>query len=254
MGRTAIEAKPPRRRFVIGRRSVLGGFAAVLITAGAILLSGGLNASAEDLTTASGVISVSTVAASADPPFPDVLNPASTARCTAVLVGEPGCAEGGAASPAAPTSAKERLPANTLSVPSMGIQALIVPGGVDEGNSMILPVSSEVAMLTDGAPLGAISGTTLLAGHVNFADGSDGALAPLITSKPGELVSVSDAAGLVHAFRIVSVDVYMKQALPEDLFQRTGERRLALVTCFAQVDDGVLTYPKNTVVTAVPVV
>lgn len=142
----------------------------------------------------------------------------------------------------------------SLSIPSVGISTSIVSGGENNG-SMILPESSKVAIYTAAAPLTAEKGSTVIAGHVNFADGSAGALGPLHKIAKGAPVYATDAEGNVRKYKVTSMSVLNKQALPTNIFRTAGDRQLVVVTCGGGVEkvNGVYVYTHNLVVTADPV-
>lgn len=147
------------------------------------------------------------------------------------------------------------LKPSSFSVPSLNIKAEIVPGSSEDG-AIVLPESSKVAEYTEASPITAVDGSTVIAGHVNFADGSAGALEPLHNITKGTPVYATDASGKVHKFKVTKLDVLEKQALPFDIFRTSGARQLVIVTCGGTVErvNGVLAYTHNVVVTAEPVV
>jgi LPXTG-site transpeptidase (sortase) family protein len=142
----------------------------------------------------------------------------------------------------------------SLSIPSVGISTSIVSGGESNG-SMILPESSKVAIYTAAAPLTADKGSTVIAGHVNFADGSAGALGPLHNISKGAPVYATDGEGNVRKYKVTSMSVLNKQALIKNIFRTAGDRQLVVVTCGGDVEkvNGVYVYTHNLVVTADPV-
>jgi LPXTG-site transpeptidase (sortase) family protein len=142
----------------------------------------------------------------------------------------------------------------SLSIPSVGIKTSIVSGGEHNG-SMILPESSKVAIYTAAAPLTAEKGSTVIAGHVNFADGSAGALGPLHKISKGAPVYATDAEGNVRKYKVTTMSVLNKQALPTEIFRTAGDRQIVIVTCGGDVEkvNGVYVYTHNLVVTADPV-
>jgi sortase (surface protein transpeptidase) len=100
---------------------------------------------------------------------------------------------------------------------------------------------------------GATSGSILIAGHVDSARVGRGALFSLPKARPGQRVQVTSADGSVHAYRVVSVHIYPKRALPTSVYALDGAPRLVLVTCGGPFDEATGHYLENIVVTAVPV-
>jgi sortase (surface protein transpeptidase) len=79
-------------------------------------------------------------------------------------------------------------------------------------------------------------------------------MAALRGTEPGDEVVVTDAAGAVTRWRVVSRETLDKQALPLDvLFRRDGPPRLTLVTCGGPFLPEVGGYRDNVVVVAEPV-
>ncbi|KIA73366.1 hypothetical protein ANMWB30_22930 [Arthrobacter sp. MWB30] len=143
-----------------------------------------------------------------------------------------------------------------ISIPSLSVLAPIVETGADEKGSLILPSSEKTTRYTGAAPIGATEGSTVIAGHVNFPDGSPGALAPIARVSKGTPVFVTDSTGIIHRYIVNSARTLTKTALPEELFAKTGSPQLVLITCGGRIEDtghGVLGYTHNTVITAVPV-
>lgn len=129
----------------------------------------------------------------------------------------------------------------------------MVGSGAKNG-SMLLPESSKVAQYTEASPLTAKEGSTVIAGHVNFADGSPGALGTLHKIEKGAPVYATDANGKVHKYKVVALDVLKKEALPFTIFRTAGDRQLVVVTCGGGIEtvNGIPVYASNLIVTAVP--
>lgn len=155
-----------------------------------------------------------------------------------------------------PSTAPAPVPVvpSTLYIPSVGISAPIVEGGAD-GGEMVLPESSKVAQYTEAAPLEAEDGSTVIAGHVNFTDGSWGALGPLHQVREGDPVYVTDSEGEVRQYVVSRMSVLHKESLPYQIFRTEGERQLVVVTCGGDVEKvgGEWVYTQNLVVYAMPV-
>jgi Sortase domain len=155
---------------------------------------------------------------------------------------------------ASATSRGARAP-RRLRIPALGINASIDPVGIDVEQGMLgMPTNiRHVGWWRDGMAPGARSGSILIAGHLNFATGKKGAFYPLPRARGDERVEVTTTNGTVHAYRVVSIRSYPKNALPPTLFDRRGPRRLVLVTCGGRFDKKSAHYLDNIVVTAVPI-
>ncbi|MDO5503696.1 MAG: class F sortase [Actinomycetia bacterium] len=143
-----------------------------------------------------------------------------------------------------------------VAVPSVGIDAPILSEGIDD-NLMTLPDDpSEVGWLDSTAALSDPQGSTLVAGHVSWG-GQHGAMYELGRSEPGELVHTWDGDGTLSTWVITDVQMFHKEQLPEEIFQPSGQRSLALVTCggqLIQLSQTRWVHESNIVVRAVPVV
>lgn len=158
------------------------------------------------------------------------------------------------ATPPAIEKAPSSLAPSTLYIPSVGIDTSIVSGAANNG-SMVLPESSKVAEYTGAAPLAAANGSTVIAGHVNFADGSWGAMGTLHGIYKGAMVYASDASGEMRTFKVTEMRVLKKQALPYEIFRTAGARQLVLITCGGNVEtvNGTSFFASNLLVFAEPV-
>lgn len=156
-----------------------------------------------------------------------------------------------------PRPRSQPLPAGTvptrLSIPDGRVTAAIVPVGVGAGGRLDLPRSpATVGWWSASAPVGARSGGTVLAGHVDSASAGVGALAALRTVAPGDRITVTDQFGGRHAYIVTARRTYPKQALPAAVFRISGPARLVLITCGGPFDDTTRSYRDNIVVYAQP--
>lgn len=145
-------------------------------------------------------------------------------------------------------------PARIL-LPSLGIDARVVPEGVEPTGEMSLPEDVRlVGWYQYSVAPGSPQGSTVLAGHVDDAQQGEGAMFRLRLAEVGSLVSVVDAAGTQLDYRVVAREEFGKDTVPlADLFARGGAHRLTLITCGGQFDSSTRSYESNIVVTALPV-
>jgi len=164
----------------------------------------------------------------------------------------PSPAPGVTAHPAAPSAVAPGAAPVRLQL--AGIDAPLDPVGVDPAGAMALPEDVDrVGWYRFGPAPGADEGTAVLAGHVDDAEQGLGALAPLREVEAGTEVRVTDAAGAVTRWRVVSRELIEKRALPlAALFQRTGPPRLVLLTCGGEFLPELRSYADNVVVVAEP--
>jgi len=137
----------------------------------------------------------------------------------------------------------------TVVVESLGIDASVVPIGL-QGTSLDPPDDPQVlGWWSGGAPAGAATGTALVTGHTVNAGG--GAMDNLEKIREGAEIRVLTEAGSIR-YVAESVEVLDKGAIArqaQQLFSQQVAGRLVLVTCEDWDGTG---YRSNVVVTAVP--
>ena len=123
-----------------------------------------------------------------------------------------------------------------LFIPAIGAYAPISDRGVRAGELSIPADAGKLARWGGSAALGADTGNTLLAGHVT--NGSQrGALFSLAELEAGNLAYVTDETGAVHRFQLQSLTAVVKAALPDEVWDASGARRLTVVTCGGPVTE-----------------
>jgi Sortase domain len=209
----------------VGRTAaaLLVGLGVVLVAAGVVLLTATPRAVVTDVGPPAAAVSVArrTVPAPSEPPAPTP---------------DP--------SPGEPV---------TLVLPGGGAPVPVVPVGVLPTGALQLPERpTTLGWYAAGATPGGPAGTAVLAGHVDSASYGAGPLVRLYGLHVGDLLQVTDVAGAVHRFAVVSRRSYPKADLPADVFGRDGPPRLALVTCGGAFDRRTGHYADNVVVVATP--
>jgi hypothetical protein len=144
-------------------------------------------------------------------------------------------------------------PPTRVRVPALGLDAVVRPVGVDEGRQMRLPADPRVlGWYRFGAGPGD-RGSVVLAGHVDSRRFGVGPLADLQAIGVGDRVEVATGPDGTRSYRVDSIERFDRQALPAEVFARTGPDRLRLVTCTGPYLPEAGGYQQNLVVTAVPV-
>jgi Sortase domain len=155
---------------------------------------------------------------------------------------------------AAPTAAAGVVAPARVAVPARGIDAPVDPVGTAPDGQMAIPDDVDRAGWYRFGPAPGAPGSAVVAGHVDDDEQGLGEMAALRGTEPGDEVVVTDAAGAVTRWRVVSRELLDKQALPLDvLFRRDGPPRLTLVTCGGPFLPEVGRYRDNVVVVAEPV-
>ena len=118
-----------------------------------------------------------------------------------------------------------------LVIPSLGVDAPVVPIGVEDGVLIPPDDPQTLGWWSDGALPGAVRGGALVAGHTVHTGG--GQLDDLEQVRRGDQVRVRTDKGVV-GYRVTQVRIYRKATLARDareVFSQTGPGRLVLVTC-----------------------
>jgi hypothetical protein len=151
--------------------------------------------------------------------------------------------------PAAATVAPTRV-----RIPEADIDMTIVPVGVEGDGWMELPDRVDTAgWYRFGSGADSPTGTVVVAAHVDSLTYGVGAFSRLIELPVGTVVELDDGTGASERWTISSVDRVAKAELPTgDLFDRAGDRRLALITCGGEFDRSTGHYRDNVVVVAEP--
>jgi sortase (surface protein transpeptidase) len=133
-------------------------------------------------------------------------------------------------------------------VPSIGLDAPVVPVGLRSDGQMEVPAASDVGWYRLG-PAPGDTGSAVLAAHVDYG-GQRGAFFDLRSVPVGAEVFV-DGDGTTRRF-VVS----LREQLPKDAvaleryFTAEGPERLTLITCGGAFDRGAGHYVDNIILTA----
>jgi len=136
-------------------------------------------------------------------------------------------------------------------VPELGVDAAVDAVGVEADGQMTVPAEVDRVGWYRFGPAPGAAGSAVIAGHVDSRTQGLGAMAPLREAAVGDEVVVTDAAGGVTRWRVVSRELLSKQVLPVDrIFSRDGPPRLTLITCGGPFLPELGRYRDNVVVVA----
>ncbi len=159
----------------------------------------------------------------------------------------------------APALAPDVVPSgpSTVSIPSIGVSTKFEAKGLLPGKVLDLP-ADKAAWYDQSAPVSAAEGSTVISGHVNTITNGKGPLGGLADVQKGAPVTITDADGTVHAYKIASLSTVDKDKLDVAWFNPPkNERTVVFITCGGEVQGynqyGLPEYEKNTVAVAVPV-
>ncbi len=196
-------------------------------------------------------------------PVDQIQQPASAPSSTAP---DPDLTGPGAVTPSAPAqpapiptvaadAAAERFLPVQLEVPRLAVSAPIDPTGVAADGQAEVPENAARVGWYRFGPAPGEDGATVIVGHVDSRKYGKGALFPLREAQVGDEVRMAVASGSEMTYEVVDVTRYDKVTLPaEELFKRTGDSVLHIITCGGPYVPSLGGYQQNLVVTAVPVV
>ena len=147
---------------------------------------------------------------------------------------------------------RRRVPPARVRVPGLGLDAPVRAVGVDVRRQMRLPADPRVLGWYRFGPAPGGKGSVVLAGHVDSRRFGVGPLADLQGVGVGDRVEVLTRRGELRSYRVDSIERFDRQALPAEVFARTGPERLRIVTCTGPYLPDAGGYQQNLVVTAVP--
>lgn len=140
----------------------------------------------------------------------------------------------------------------SISIPEYGIWAGLVPMGAINGEIQIAN-SGEATWYNESAPIGSDAGTTIIAGHVNYANAAPTVFWNLGTVQAGSVIYLTGDDGVAHTYIAESVAQYNKHNLPSSLFTLEGAPMVAIMTCTNLSYDnstGLWGFPDNVVLMA----
>ncbi len=141
-----------------------------------------------------------------------------------------------------------------LRIPSLSIDVPVVAEGVSPDGQLAIPADIHtIGWYRWGQAPGAASGSVVLVGHVDSATAGEGSFFTLKDIRAGVDVTVITADGASHRYHVLGREEFAKTNVPlRQIFAKTGEPRLTLVTCGGKFDARTRSYADNIVVTAVP--
>lgn len=147
------------------------------------------------------------------------------------------------------------VPPTRVQIASVGVDVSVQPVGVEPDGFMQLPPNVAIAgWYRYGSDPGTGSGTTVISAHVDSLEYGLGPFSQLKNLGAGAIITVSSADGTTTDYAVESVRSILKTQLPlDEVFDRDGAPRLALITCGGQFDYEQLNYSDNVVVIATPV-
>lgn len=135
-----------------------------------------------------------------------------------------------------------------LHIPSIKLDATVVPVGILDNGQMDVPQSSDIVGILAPNIMPGEPGTAIMAGHVDSKTGP-AIFYPLKKLKPGDQVLISNEAGQNLVFQVTSIESYLTSEAPLDkIFGDTDQSLLNLITCTGKYNRKLGTHEKRLVV------
>jgi hypothetical protein len=139
----------------------------------------------------------------------------------------------------------------TISIPSIGVKARVVPVGLQADGAMQLPDPNQVGWYKLGPRPGG-PGPAVLIGHVDDHTGP-AVFYRLRQLRPGDAILIGERGGVTRRFLVGRLEQHPKTALPVDRIWTTATRPLLrLITCGGSFDHSTHHYRDNLIVFASP--
>jgi LPXTG-site transpeptidase (sortase) family protein len=138
-----------------------------------------------------------------------------------------------------------------LVIPTLGVDAPIVTAGRDAKGDMAAPTGPHEVNWYDFTAKPGEPGNAVMAGHLNWRDGTIAVFAKLATVAPGDPVQVVEDNGQTLRYRVVSVeDVDAFTTDVATVLNWTAPESLTLITCSGQFVWTAASYSERTIVRA----
>jgi hypothetical protein len=199
------------------------------------------------LTVGFGLIATAGIGSAINPAATPQLGTVPAVQTPAGPTAQPASQFGTAAGPALAGAIPRRL-----AVPSLHVDAPIVPVGVLPSGALAVPDNPRVLGWWQGGARPASGlGSIVIAGHVDTAASGPGALFHLRELRPGDPLVLSTDHGS-RRYVMAALRSYPKADLPAEVFAAGRQPRLVIITCGGAFIQKTRQYADNIVVYAVP--
>jgi hypothetical protein len=137
-------------------------------------------------------------------------------------------------------------------IPALAVTAPVQAVGVEPGGVLIIPPSPMDVGWYQGGSVPGEPGVALLSSHIDTRTEGRGVFSGLVRLAEGDEILVTAADGTVQRWTVIARTQHRKDDLPVELFARSGDPVLALVTCGGPFDSTVRSYRDNVIVWARP--
>ncbi|MCY7324768.1 MAG: class F sortase [Microbacteriaceae bacterium] len=141
-----------------------------------------------------------------------------------------------------------------LTIPELNIDMRVDAMGLDGDGAMALPDNaSDAGWYKFGPGVANDAGATVMAAHVDSRHDGIGPFSRLKDASPGSTISVAGSDGSTVDYLVTEVRSVGKIDAPmAEVFDRSGDPRLTLVTCGGEFDSSTGHYIDNIILTAIP--
>jgi sortase A len=123
------------------------------------------------------------------------------------------------------------VPPVQLSLPTLGVEAPVVPVGQEEDGSMSAPTDPDTVAWYEPGPGMGVPGNVVFAAHVNWA-GRLRVFGRIDELEPGDPVLIIDADDHGYKYVVESAHWVRAEGAPvEDIFASNGAPTITLITC-----------------------
>jgi sortase (surface protein transpeptidase) len=156
------------------------------------------------------------------------------------------------APPGPATSRAAPAPPVHISIPAIGVSAVVVRLGLKPDGTLEVPSDFDDTGWYTGGPAPGETGPAVVAGHIDSQRGP-AVFYRLRDLRPGDEITVGRADGSSVRFTVDGIAQYPKRAFPtEAVFGPSPDPILRLITCGGSFDRSQRSYRDNVVVTARP--
>ncbi|MEN9327626.1 MAG: hypothetical protein RI947_434 [Candidatus Parcubacteria bacterium] len=138
-----------------------------------------------------------------------------------------------------------------ISIPAIGVDAVVESVGLDEQGKMDVPQKNEnVAWYNLGYKPGE-QGSAVMAGHFDTVTGAPAVFYNLSKLKKGDTITVTDLNGEKYTYTVSQTIIYPYNKLPlKQIFASNNSFTLNLITCEGTFNQTTRNYSDRTVVSA----
>jgi len=139
-----------------------------------------------------------------------------------------------------------------IEIPAIGVNASLLSLGLDSKEELAVPPldRAELASWYNLGPSPGEPGSAVIVGHVDSAKIGPSVFFNLGKVKPGDRITVSREDGTKPAFKVDSVQTYLKTSFPTQLVYAGERATLRVITCGGEFDKKTRNYLSNVVVFA----